>query len=228
VIILPLWFLVLVSIVSGHVLARMEFPGEVTSNDSQLASRASLVFQLENTIRIVNELPRFCYDAYRDRVNANLVSLDNTTLKDIWDFFQEDLAEFMNNCTEITQEIIDPVLTELNAQLLDYQTSELTFDWIRCINETAIEGRRSWLHPTDLERDAVKLINQTVYFSTIWEQQQEFYFYEYLGDNLDPTPEEQTKAFAYSIDLATGDEECDPNSQGTAWFWFTVMTTVGK
>jgi hypothetical protein len=233
VIILPLWFLVLVSIVSGHFLAQMEAPGEVESNDAQLASRASLISELNHTYRIIDELPRICYDAYEDRGiiidgGNNNITDKNATFEDIWDYIQADLVEYMNNCTNATQGLIDRVFDGLK-EAASYQPDQLTFNWIRCSNKTAIPGRKSWLKPSQMERDAVKLANQTVYFTTIWEQQQEAYYYEYLGDdNLDPTQEEQAKAFAYSISLATGDQDCDPNSQGTAWFWFTVMTTVGK
>jgi hypothetical protein len=234
VVILPLWFLVLVSVVSGHFLARMEAPLEVESNDARLASRASVVFELNNTDGIINGLPRFCFDAYldrdiidRDNILDFLPPDKNTTFEDAWDYFQGDLAEFMNNCTEADQEIVDEVFTVL-TQFTNYQFSQLTFDWIRCLNKTAIPARKLLLKPSDAERDAVKLVNQTIYYSTTWEQQRQAYYQEYLGDNLYPTLEERSKAFQYSISLATGDEDCDPNYEGTAWFWFTVMTTVGK
>lgn len=240
VIILPLWCLVLVSMIAGHFLAQMEAPLEVESNDKRLASRASLIFELNNTYRILNELPRFCYEAYlEDEQDQNITNLflnnDTFEIEDVWDYFQEDLAEHMDNCTNATREIIDRIIAvTLRARSTTAQeklaaaSDPLTFDWIRCFNKTAIPRSRSWLQPSEEERDAVKQVNQTVFYTTTWEQQQQAYYDDYLEGNDNPTPEDNIKAFDYSITLATGDEDCDPNSQGTAWFWFTVMTTVGK
>ena len=229
VIILPLWFLVLLSMVSGYFLANLEAPLEVESNDGQLAGRASLIFELNRTYRFINELPRLCFDKYQDRNASNTTITDrNATFEDLWGYFQNDLEEYMRDCTDVSQDIINYVKDSLE-QVRDYQPEQLTFNWIRCFNKTAVPGGRGWFLPSESERDAVKLANQTIFFTETWEQQQEAFYYEYLGDNnSDPTLEEQTKAFAYSINLATGDQDCNPNSQGTAWFWFTVMTTVGK
>jgi hypothetical protein len=51
---------------------------------------------------------------------------------------------------------------------------------------------------------------------------------ELLSENQTSPINARIQAYEYSVENADGFDHCYPNSAAAAWFWFTVMTTIGK
>ncbi|KAG7345565.1 ion channel [Nitzschia inconspicua] len=61
-----------------------------------------------------------------------------------------------------------------------------------------------------------------------WQQDQHKLFRQYLGEcSIEDDLTCEKDAFERSVDGATGSGICSVNTGGSAWFWFTVMSTVG-
>lgn len=69
---------------------------------------------------------------------------------------------------------------------------------------------------------------QTDYFTASWRQDQARLYQDYVSEIENPTFDNKRLVFKRASGDATGGEGCEENFAGTAWFWFTIMTTVGK
>jgi hypothetical protein len=117
-------------------------------------------------------------------------------------------------------------------QLEDFQESQvnnslafesLSFNWNRCWDQE--QFGTFIFYPTDAMKVASRPDAQEEYYQQEWVAMQQELYFTFLPPNA--SPEEQYQAFLQSADEATGDDACHENTGGTAWFFFTIMTTVG-
>jgi hypothetical protein len=104
--------------------------------------------------------------------------------------------------------------------------SSLSFNWNRCWNETLLDRElKVVFYPSPEIIAASHPDAQAETYRQEWTTMQKALFEKYLPVNA--TNEERVEAFARSAVEATGGGSCGPNLGGTAWFFFTIMTTVG-
>ena len=124
----------------------------------------------------------------------------------------------------------------------------LTFNWVRCWNESSFGLANVFRPRTQAERNASTINSQKKYFAESWEQDRELlymYFVEESGcdtmsgeevdystqesgnttKRLSPQSECYWEAHKKSILQATGQKGCIANVASASWFWFTVMTS---
>lgn len=241
-IVLPLWILVFVSLFGGHYLANFEAPYEYDSNDSILANRRTL----EKTTEMLNEakndivqLPAQCLIQYLETntlVGTNVTYMDyinNSTLLDDGLNLEEllfltqipGLIDYMDECGSLANALVTKIIDIRNGSSVEVATQSLTFNWIRCWNETEYGKHSSFRWDAQLKSAAA---NQSNFYTASWYADQlrlRQQYVEDLGENA--TESEQIEAWERAIEDATGRQECSGNIPGTAWFFFTVMTTVG-
>jgi hypothetical protein len=240
-IIIPLWFLIVIALGCGVFLAQYEAPLELDTNDIIVANRFIIEnFDLDVTLDKILNLPLQCFEEYLDasesgstnftlldlannyRGNDDVVGVDATSGQ-LLDYFGQELAEFrdhMADCSKEAQELVNVVLDFWNQTSLATATQRLTFNWIRCWNETELGPVRTF-SPSPLQVKAAA--NQSSFYESSWKEDQGRLFREYLEDDYISSLE----AFNRSVAEATGSDYCEENIGATAWFWFTVMTTVG-
>jgi hypothetical protein len=238
---LPLCLLIGLSVVGGYYLARFEGPNELFNNDLILANRFSLkFFDYEIAVKELLVLPEICYQEY---LNSTYIGESNITLSDFtgpvaYDVEEPALLEALSNailelklhmaeCSSKVgaalaafeeAEIQDGISPELAAQ-------ELSFNWVRCWNITLF-GAHMAFSPSQVQAEAAAF--QDDFFQESWKHDRERLYREYLDELGDNHPDSRLEATLRSIADATGSRECIENVSGTAWFWFTVMTTIGR
>lgn len=84
------------------------------------------------------------------------------------------------------------------------------------------------VHPDQEQIDNARPEAQNDYFTTSWRQDQARLYQDYVSEIENPTFDNKRLIFKRASVEATGGEGCEANFAGTAWFWFTIMTTVGK
>jgi hypothetical protein len=240
----------------GYGLAKIEAPMEYKANNAILANRA-LVHTTDNFQgNVSQELPRICLEIYAldslGMLNASLIedevmkifvqvinraieqpnnatSVDDLVLPN--NITGSELIKFMNTCGKLGITLMNR-FAALEGVDPDLIGDDLTFNWIRCdtIGENSsntlldqLWGRpylnRTQLKPDVQESDAVsrwrlhaaELFNKT--FDTLV--------------NTTGAARASISAYEYAVNNADGFDHCYPNSAAGAWFWFTVMTTIG-
>jgi hypothetical protein len=97
----------------------------------------------------------------------------------------------------------------------------------RCWNHTQVNLHRI-VFPTDREVEFAHPDTQRDYFiDQYWETFSSIFHSELPSGIENATQEELEYAYGLAQAGATGEEGCEENFAGTAWFWFTIMTTVG-
>jgi hypothetical protein len=234
-IIFPLWGLIAIAVVCGYFLAQYEAPMELDLNDLIIANQFTIQsFNLDATLDKIVHLPVDCFVEYLDSKSLGDTDI---SLLDLTDHFTDGtnevpglietlgeelsvLRSHMVNCSERAQKLVDTSLFIQNKTSFALARSDLSFNWVRCWNETEV-GSLKTLHPSPLQIQAAA--DQPSFYRSVWEEDRERIFSEYLADeSIDPI-----EALNLSILEATGRDHCRENIGGTAWFWFTVMTTVG-
>jgi hypothetical protein len=253
-IILPLWLLIVLSVVGGIFLVHFEFQDELNTNDSIMANFHTLeLLDLNTTIGLLLKLPEKCFHDYLTTINITgsnltladvvekggdgaartLADLDSSGLdftEIVWlDVLSDFLKDDRGGCVDQAAKYANLILTARDKASIELAGQDLSFNWNRCwnISET---GPLNTFHPTQKQIEAAA--NQSVFYEENWKQDQQRLKEEYKEEHVDDDSlkgdlENTLKATLGSIKNATGKASCEPNVAGTAWFWFTVMTTVG-
>ena len=248
-IILPLWFLIFMALLGGYLLAGVEYQTEIDANDALLKDQhiqEGLDAKGGMAVNyLLDHLPSKCFESYLQEQN---ITNTNYTLYDLVlsssidkeEVYFTDILQSTSDTISYILERLDVCATELEGianetdvqeQILldaiegEYVSGDLTFDWIRCWNQSEY-GDNFWLGATSEQYDAAQ--NQTEFYIATWEADLQYKTNLYLYDVDNMTIEEVEQAKRRALNDATGGGSCDYNTAGTAWFWFTVMTTVGK
>jgi len=135
----------------------------------------------------------------------------------------------INYTRQVAQQDLDvPTLPDFELG----SSPSLTFNWIRCWNNTELGDPNPW-KPTQNQINASA--DQSVFFWQEWENNYRLLLEQYITENqcmeLKGNSTEQSECLldaAYeAVNDATGGLQCATNTGAAAWFWFTVMTTVG-
>ena len=259
-IILPLWFIIGLSIVGGHFLAQFEAKNELDTNDLIMAHFFTLeVLSLENISPVLLNLPVDCYKTFLEEVhirgtNVTLknitfdsVHFSDWTLADlksskidlefgeiIWlDVFSNLLGyhkSYLEECVDKAEAVIHKMIQIRENASIELAGQELSFNnWNRCWNVSE-EGSQYIFSPTRKQIRAAG--TQDIFYEKSWKQDQQRLQEEYseqqegAGSSLQGIVD-NLSALVGSIKNATGRQDRVDNVPGAAWFWFTVMTTVG-
>lgn len=232
-VVMPLWILIGVAMGFGTLLAQYESPVEIEANDAILAARAQIA-HFDVSAANVLSATRQCLDAWEQSLTGNetaVAALFNSTLADI---LLDDGDPFVWINRTILDVPIDqctgsflPQLDKLQQVTRNHSEAfnSLRFNWNRCWDEELLGNSNLVFYPTDDQKLAAKPDAQEEHFTMVWKEMQQELYQKYLPPNA--TEEEDYQAFLLSIDEATGDSGCTVNAGGTAWFFFTIMTTVG-
>ena len=115
------------------------------------------------------------------------------------------LVEYMEVCLNPFLDRTNETFDEISRQLFGTGTTDLSFHWARC-----------------------SPVNQSNYFIdqqivlTRWLANWEQLFFSYQAEGFSTAD-----AYYWSVGNATGTDECTVNTAGGAFFWFTIMTTIG-
>eukprot|EP00980_Cylindrotheca_fusiformis_P020276 scaffold7330_cov146-Cylindrotheca_fusiformis.AAC.15 len=151
------------------------------------------------------------------------------TLEDVVNETQAELMTYMENCQrEFAPEVTQYLASEGNFS--SSASSGLSFNWNRCWNDDIDD---KWGSETFVFFPSKKLIaasrpdSQAQTYLDEWERDQNEIYERYLAENSNATEEEKDTLFEQAAKEATGGGVCHDNVEGTSWFFFTVMTTVG-
>lgn len=150
-----------------------------------------------------------------------------------------DLIAFAAECGKWVYESANNFSFTMNAtDALETTLKGVSFDWIRCdANKAGNWSSKSYVSSVlelvwnpfgSIERLRPGLQEQNAVDQ--WSTQQQELFDVYLQSYLEqgfPPLEAHSNALSRSFDEATGFDGCHINTSGAAWFWFTVMTTIG-
>lgn len=218
-VLLPLWILILIATAFGALLASFESGEELIRNDSILQAKAEMEYFQVDTETLL-DLPYYCLGQFfREQNETSLTTLFDATT----------LASTFQECSAGVAPTVELAL-QVEANNSDLATEPLAFHWNRCWNETTQEYAEQFsfiFYPTMEIIEASRPKQQALTYTQAWQASQEVFYQQFLDGNESPTPEEEREAFRQSIAVATGEETCQRNIGGTAWFFFTVMTTVG-
>jgi hypothetical protein len=149
----------------------------------------------------------------------------NDTIMDRVENHVNGTRDFMVTCGEDAGEIAVELYDVSLAIDTVVSYNRLTFTWIRCW-DADVYGDMLWAF-TPTEEQLAALHDQSRFYEDLWTEMQQDLFENFLKEYPD-TPLGRLQAFNRSITDATGRHGCQTNVGGTAWFWFTVMSTVGK
>ena len=166
----------------------------------------------------------FISEAVREWAGQTFPPVDPGYNGDINETLTE-VDSYMVVCEETATEVITRLINFTSTRATTtYLLSDLTFDWIRCWNIT-IYGNQNPFKATNAMVTAAE--NQGEFYSEMWRSDQAHLFDQYLIDANCTDSDCRKDAFDRSIKDATGSSMCNVNIGASAWFWFTVMTTVG-
>jgi hypothetical protein len=135
------------------------------------------------------------------------------------------LSTYMRECGSEAKVLVDTLYQLQNSTSLALAVESLTFNWIRCWNETEYGSRRAFSPTQQLIKAGS---DQPEFYRQSWHENKEYLYNQYLndlGDNI--TDSIRLDAYLSAIANATGSEGCSGNVAASAWFFFTVMTTIG-
>jgi hypothetical protein len=247
-ILIPFLVIQVIAIGIGHLLAAFEKEGEYDRNDEVIANRFIMEqFPKNESMQFLFGMPTVCFRFYIASKGAMDVNL--TTPADPW--LEQSLSDWVGTSfpavslgfsddneqtmmeIERFMEVCEEAVTKVTTRLLDYTTesaavmylySSLTFDWIRCWNISLYgEPNPFRANPGQLEAAG----RQDLFYEESWKRDQAGLYDQYLLVANCTTFECRKLAFDRSVENATGRDMCRLNNGASAWFFFTVMTTVG-
>eukprot|EP00980_Cylindrotheca_fusiformis_P027602 scaffold21455_cov116-Cylindrotheca_fusiformis.AAC.19 len=238
---IPLWLLVFLSLLGGNWLTRFEAPKEYATNDAVIKAR--FLFNLSNPgiyqEKLVN-LPMTCFYDYLNETNVTRLP-DGRLVPDeaiTTEMLLSDLSIQMKECSAHAKEVLD-LHNGRQEQVFSLSIVPLTFNWIRCWDQQ-VYGRHNPVQPTPEQILAAG--NQTLFYEETWLADQARLYQGYIrnettgggneSDTNSTTPCQgltcyNRLALDRSVAEATGRHGCGSNIAAAAWFFFTVMTTVG-
>jgi hypothetical protein len=272
--ILPLWFLILLSLLFGSFLAKLESPGEIESNNAYLRRQAIVGNYLEIVGATIEKLPKICFGLFllfqtnNQTYNNYTYTEEETTASagaDMFKFYLETGEErfaalyaanvllltttydlnvtefgiFTLACGDSARQFTNGIQQRWTKELesVSSQTS-FSFHWNRCSayddEETTEERNKFRFMPSQAQIIASRPLEQAKHYARIWQERQIELEAKYLEQLLKEEEEQQLgvvaariTAFEMSLQDATAADKCNSNASGAAWFWFTIMTTVG-
>jgi Ion channel len=172
---------------------------------------------------------RILYETILENVQNPFSNIDNVTqsgLEGIVQLNDKGFVNFLVACgsalTSIHQNLTETLQLSHNGTF----SNSLTFNWVICTPSGRGLGNRAtnWSNNTERRPQA-----QKDYFISVWEADQQELYQSYFNATYDGSNLEHAKLFAYnqSIQSASGESRCSYNIAGTAWFWFTILSTMG-
>lgn len=250
-VICPLFLLIGVSLFFGYWIAQLEAPDEKQSNNNLIANRALVALSQAFYSNVTVRLPQLCLEIFDDdsktlnntlgpefreiltRIIENQGAIaGNSTIANPQNKNTSGLGEFMWKCgyegAVLADEFVEAVPLFVDDRII---ANELSFNWIQCngANMSGTLSQQLWGRPyankTRFKPDA-----QQDFAITEWRRQQQQVYNDTLAKLLEENEtvlEAQLDAFKYSIQQADGFDHCYPDLVSGAWFWFTIMTTIG-
>ena len=238
----------------GYGLAKLEAPDEIEANNDIIASRAVVNAATQFHGNVTESLPTICLHIFTQNLTLENLTLEDSLAEEFDDIFANvidksiqsafthrvtgdeiptnnstELLEFMSTCGKTGLAIANS-FTYLGVDY-EYAGDSLSFNWIRCdgFGNSSTLGQQLWGRPfvnrTRLQPDA-----QAAAAVAEWRVAQRELYNGYMDSLMDygaRTVDARVLAFRQSMEDANGFGHCYPNSAAGAWFWFTVMTTVG-
>ncbi len=233
-VVLPLWILIAVAMGFGVLLAQYESPTEIEGNDAILAARAQIAFFDVSAANLLN-ITNVCWTEWEQTFFGRNDTTQDFQFNNINDTIMENeegyawinrslLEDSLNRCTSSYLPQMQKLqeVTQNNSEAFE----SLRFNWNRCWDTEIFGNSNLVVHPTEAQKIAATPAAQEEYFNEVWTSMQVDLYQQYLPPN--PTSEEEEEAFLRSVQEATGVSACTENTGGTAWFFFTIMTTIGK
>jgi len=223
-VLLPLIALIVVSFICGYWIARIEMPKEIEENDKILRTQYQAIFDESREDSALGDLfkdgTKNCVDEYAQMLaDEDIISVTNST-----NIFRDlvRLKNFLTNCT-------DTVLS--NYEILKFKDAvsdsaarrssmnSVTYNWIICPLPVPL--------PANLENRTIDPINESRIAAN-------YYFeleYNKLLDRARQSEVDHPGSFEVvyveGIQDLKGHKLCTVNLGGGAFFWFTIMTTIG-
>ncbi len=219
------------------------FMNNLTINTPQIC--AKLYFSNLTDDDLINQGLDLIEDILVESIDAVLTSqpavvLSNESVPTVRDQMNaSDLINFAGKCgTYIFNEAMNLSITTKSLDTLNTVLSDVSFNWIRCDstrkgNESAASSLSSIIELVWNPFGAIDRLRPSAQEQTVvqhWNAQQQQLYEVYLAFYVEQGErplEARSNAFFRSFDEATGFNGCFPNTSGAAWFWFTVMTTIG-
>ena len=237
-VVVPLWVLIFIAMGFGVLLAEYEKTDEIDGNNAILAARAKLALaqqrSLERTLQCAAQWGS-SEEKIRQELNPNsTLSISNLTFPLILDNLTMSDSESLLYCISGGEGTLSSASAIEDLNGLAYES--LSFNWNRCWNRTRYEkefdikspGDAPFVfYPTEEQINGTRPDEQYRMFSHFWDKSQKEEFDILLGSTENATAEEIHDALLLSFDLATGEGTCRKNTAATAWFFFTIMTTIG-
>lgn len=215
-IIIPMFFLIVVCFMCGHFLAKIEMRGEIEANDQYLREIFSeeILEVSRNAVikKALLNVTNTCISLY---VSSRLSDSNSTA---VLISTADDAQKFINKCTEEKGMAIETFDDPVNRLLLDQNsTGFLSYDWTVCPmkNKSLEEAISPHIRS---KRSAVRTFNES--FSELIDElllSNE----NYIGS------EDFVQEFLKRVETISGHDHCHVNTPAGAFFWFTVMTTIG-
>lgn len=254
-VVFPLFSLIFVSLLFGNFLATLESPLEIVANNNVIASRTALGYSASFMNNVTEQSPRICTALYfangtKQQMDEEIwigieetfatgqqhaSSNDPSNRPSIQEVNVTDLLEFMDKCGGRALEYARNVNFTNDTSSLTLEIGGLTFDWTRCdgrdiYNSSGSGGVLKNIWNPYSEIDLLRPGVQEQYAIGQWNEQQQDLYDEYLPLYLEAGMrqfEARNNALWRSFDEASGFDDCRVNTPGGAWFWFTIMTTIG-
>lgn len=250
-VVLPLWSLLLISYWFGSYLSELESSGEYDSNDGWMAARSQSVAAIDVLASTSEVLPQICAEVYFDPTQSletleddlaeivrlgtaeeflaelnETASTSNSTLR----VNMTEMIDFMEECGQVFGNITGNLANNALKEIVAQESLGLSFAWTRCAGQSKCLVAPSVCELLGVNRSAYLPATQSAVFADNWENDRdvlfEFYYNRSLSNGRRPAI-----AAVNSLDRATreatGRGNCTVNTPSGAWFWFTVMSTIG-
>mmetsp|Transcript_21324 Transcript_21324/g.35261 ORF Transcript_21324/g.35261 Transcript_21324/m.35261 type:complete len:632 (+) Transcript_21324:75-1970(+) len=167
---------------------------------------------------------------------ATIQFLNESDADQEWTIDGNELYEFMNQCGKNFQRYMQRIQSA--GEVYIGQPDDLTFNWARCANDSSgsLNGKLTVDLPWIGEKtyNALEPEAQKAYYERIWLEDMKRInrtVYDSQEISVNSTLEETIRARGYAFleatRLASAEDACTPNLHAGAWFFFTVMTTIG-
>ena len=233
-VILPMFFLIFLSVLFGFFLARAETPLEIQQNDAAMVQSMLQLSTVRFVVNTTDTIPALCLGLYF--LQQNVSSLDEYLLEHLLGPGNSSLAaqspelvspgrevsvntsetlQFMVQCGQVAGSIVERTIRNTSAIYRDEVPGDLTFNWVRCYPGARGLGQAGE-SPTSI--DEYRFNAQYEWYAKTWKQSQNETYQallaEYLADsaNSSTTTEEAVlRAKNESYQLATGASGCSYN-----------------
>jgi len=202
-ILLPIWILVLISLILGLALGHLEYDGEVESNDEAMKTLAlQKAFNTANN-NLITSLSSICLLLYRNATDTS--NETNETLFEIVDNAFESVRDKYNSFDEFVQnshpslrgfdvvnltnfaifidtcgQVGNKYSTDLEVKYFGDNVLEagemdtsLSFSWIRCANRTDIKAYNRIFSPNERDLNASRPGRQAAWYTYSWNEDQQ-------------------------------------------------------